>query len=424
MASRVSALVRISMCGALAVVALSSCSKKVTAPNSRPVPEGDQNGQMLMLGWPEQLTTWFVVVDPGTPFEPADDFLGVAGQDFFADPQGLRTNTFDFSPANQLQPFRVDANGNAQEMFDFPLEPRLRFIGRGMDLYEFEDFSPPRDRNPNYFGRGAVDGVITTSSPVSNRLRVLGGFDDNLDFTPKAKSDAGDSVLDIVFTEDPRAAFYMVEVDVDAGTVLALGAAGSAERRLRALPSPLTPGTLPLHTLQFLLFPGQGLQGISLRGLTRQWPAVFYVRVTAFDGNGQMVNRLNDYLRTRGLDGDLIFAIYEPMGGTAVLMDPYANPNQPLEAPLVYTRNEAFAILEGFGGSPAPTPTRLDAWPVGRGSGSRVAPDLAQLRSNPLFSAETMRRNLARARQILDQHAATGTSSAPSTSRRVSTTPR
>ena len=42
-------------CALAMVLALAGgCARKVTAPNSRTVPEGQQNGLLLMMGWNEQ----------------------------------------------------------------------------------------------------------------------------------------------------------------------------------------------------------------------------------------------------------------------------------------------------------------------------------------------------------------------------------
>src|ERR1043166_1552217 len=83
----------------LVSLALAGCSKKATAPNTRPVPEGQQNGQLIMMGWHEQRSVSFSVLDPGTPTNPQDDVLGTVTEDYWADPAGGGAATFALSQA-------------------------------------------------------------------------------------------------------------------------------------------------------------------------------------------------------------------------------------------------------------------------------------------------------------------------------------
>src|SRR5262249_51633051 len=91
--------------GALLTFSAAGCSKKTVAPGSQPTPEGEQDA-MLMMGWREQPSIWFRIDDPGTPDDKNDDVLDVVGADFFEDPNGLRTSTFDSTPSNALEAMR------------------------------------------------------------------------------------------------------------------------------------------------------------------------------------------------------------------------------------------------------------------------------------------------------------------------------
>src|SRR4029077_15243282 len=159
------------------------------------------------LGWHEQGSVWFVVSDPATPTNPNDDELVTADADSFQDPNGVRTSTFDFSPSNSLEAMRVNSDGNVAPLFDFMIPPPVSLIGRGLDSYEFEDLAPLA--TPTYFGRGVLNGTVTTNSPVSNPASAFPTCDDNMNFIPQAQSLPKDSVLDVQFTDDPRAAFYV-----------------------------------------------------------------------------------------------------------------------------------------------------------------------------------------------------------------------
>lgn len=405
------ALVRTGCGLALALALLAGCSRKVTAPNSRTLPEGRQDGLMLMMGWAEQPSISFTVADPGTPDNPADDVIHELNHDFAVGPDVVRSATLDASAANQLEVFRVGADGNVQPLFDFLVPPSLRFIGLDTDLYEFDD--PTTARPVAYVGRGAEDGVVSPVSPVSNQIRVSGSIDATLDFLVVPKLFAGDSVLKIRYSEDPRAAFYVLEVN-DAGPVLGNGSSFSAERRARAIPSPLQPGTRPLTSEFAVVPPGVGAAGIQVVISSMVWPLEFYIRVSAFDGEGRMVNRVNDYLRTRNRDADLNLVTFEPMGGAIEVLDPYPNPVSPAPVPDVLTSNEVLAYLAGFG-APEPAVTSLaasDAPSPGATSLSRVRA-LSLVGRSPRFTPEAVRRAIATARTAMKRSGAAPAAARP-----------
>lgn len=349
MRSILQVLVRPGICCLLGLVTVSGCAKKIVAPNSRPLPEGKQAGQMLMLAWPEQASTRFVASAVSVTDPTPQDLLLVENF-YWANRAGVRSSTLDFSAANQLQPFRKSADGNVRPMFDYLLPPSLRFIGSNLDLYDFEDFSPPA--NPAYVARGAMNGLVTTQSPLSNVAIVSGPMRDDLDFIPRPKSLPNDSVLKVQFTEDPRAAFYVLEIG-SADVVLAR----SEERLVRGLPSPLSPGTRPLFAGFAILAPGQGSKGFGIPFTTRRWPLRFYLRVSAFDQYGCMVNRVNDYLRS--ISNPIAFIFYEPMGGAVEVLDPYPSPIDPERSPDVISSSEARGILASLGGGAVPSTDKM-----------------------------------------------------------------
>jgi len=401
MRSPVPALVRTGFACALALAALAGCSKKTTAPGSRPLPEGSQNGQVLMMGWPEQASIWFTVADPGTPETPSDDFVYVLGADYWQSTSGVRSATLDMSQSNQLQAFRVGSDGNVAELFDFFLPPSLRYIGRDMDLYEFEDLTPTA--TPTYTGRGAVNGVVTATSPVSNVIKVTSPITDNLDFTPAPKGAANDSVLNVQFSEDPRALFYVLEIN-SANDILGNGSSYANERRIRGIPAPLQPGTRSLQSFILLMPAGSGPTGFNVTLSSHVWPLAFYIRVTAFDADGQMVNRVNDYFNTTSREGNLNLRTLEPVGGAVELLDPYPNPADPVEVPPMISRDDAFAILASVSGPQQPMATRnFSTQPPASGPvdpGMREA--FERLSRDERLSAERLRADMAVVRGRLD----------------------
>lgn len=340
-------LALVSACLMLGVL---GCSKKVTDPNSRPAPEGQQ-GQMLMMGWHEQGSVWFVIHDPGTPDNPFDDFVGEGGTDYWADTAGVRTSTLDLSQSNQLEAFRVGSDGNVAQMFDFLLDPTVRFIGTNLEDFDFEDFKPLP--NPKYYGRGVLNGQITTASPITNQAGAFQTCDNSLNFIPAPKAPPGDSVLDVRFEDDPRAAFYVVEIS-NASGVLGTGDVYSNLRRLYGIPSPLLPGSQALNRFTYLLPAGSGTTGIQARLSRQHWPLFFHIRVSAFDAGGRMVNRVNDYLHTRQTSSGTNLEAYEPLGGAVEVLDPYPDSVHPISPPVVLTFDEAMTLLASRGGLPGP----------------------------------------------------------------------
>ena len=402
-----SALVRI-LCGlAIACIATAGCSKKVTEPNSRPLPEGEQDGSMLMVGWLEQAAISFTVADPGTPNEPLDDDLHEVILTYWHGPGNLRTATLDASPASTMEAFRIASDGNVEGMFDFFLPPSLKFIGQGLDVYEFQEEEPPSPAR--YVGRGVDERVPTTASAVTNRVQVSEGtIDESLDWLPLPKQFALDSVFKIQYTEDPRAEFYIVAVNGGAA-LLAEGLGGSFDRRTRAIPHPLEPYTIPLSGVFFVVPPGVGQAGIFIPITSRVWPLTFYVRVTAYDADGRMVNRVNDFLRTAGRDGELNLTFFEPMGGSVEMLDPYPPEIDPVEPPDVLSSAQAMAILEGFFGGGAPTVTNFaSSGPLLRSSGPSLIERqraLASIANAPMLRPEAVRRAIADVRARLDRRA-------------------
>jgi len=390
--------------GALLTLAAGGCSKKTVAPASQPVPQGQQSGEMIMMGWHEQGSVWFVVDDPGTPDTPNDDVLSTVGADFFADPNGVRTTTLDISNSNSLEAMRVGENGNVAPLFDFMVPATVRLIGANLDSYDFEDFAPLAP--PQYFGRGVLNGTVTTGSPVSNPASALPTCDDNMNFIPEPIASQRDSVLDVQFEEDPRAAFYVVEIS-DGSAVVGTGDVFTNERRARGILSPLLPGQRPLNSGIVLMPAGTGLSGFHVTFSTRAFPLFFHIRVTAIDAQGRMVNRVNDYLHTHQASGPDNIETYEPLGGAVEVLNPYSDQGPPLVLPEFLTRDQAFALLGSFGGTGRPAQV-ANLGTSAAASGPSAPPSAAfteamsRLLKQPRFTPEGVRQQMASIRRAID----------------------
>jgi hypothetical protein len=390
--------------GALLTLAAGGCSKKTVAPDSQPVPEGQQSGEMIMTGWHEQGSVWFVVTDPGTPDSPNDDVLTTVGADYFADPNGVRTTTFDVSPSNSLEAMRVNADGNVAPLFDFPVPASVRLIGADLDAFDFEDFSPPA--TPQYYGRGELNGIVTSASPVSNPASAFPTCDESMNFIPEPFGAPNDSVLDVQFEEDPRASFYVVEIS-DASGVVGVGDVFTNERRARGIPSPLLPGQRPLNSGIILMPAGTGLAGFHVTFSTHAFPLFFHIRVTAIDAQGRMVNRVNDYAHTHQVSGPENRETYEPLGGAVEILDPYANTHPPLPLPTFLSSAQAFALLESFGGTGRPAQVaNLGASAAFSNPGAQASTGFTdamnRLLRQPRFTPEGVRAQIVSIRRGID----------------------
>ena len=388
----------------------SGCSKSVSAP--RPLPEGSQNGELLLMGWPEQPSTWFVINDPGTPDTPSDDHVVFVANDFWADSAGVRAATLDASISNQVEVFRYDNAGNAQPMFDFLVQPDVRFIGRGLDLYQVEDFAPTA--TPRYVERGALDGIVTASSPVSNTAAAA-PFKDDMIWSVPSKLAPGDSVLKIRYVDDPATVFDVVQLGPGSAP-LGNGSNASFDRRIRGIPNPVLPGLLSLNTFATFLLPaGAGNPGLTIPLTSPRWPLFFYIRVTGIDAQGRIVNRVNTYQINVTIDAGNNLNFYEPTGGAVEIIDPYPDLTHPVPQPVQISRNDAFQALHDFGGGVphqvAFLSTTAAGIPAPAPVSAAVAQAAAQIQANPLFSVSALRQSIATVRRAMEQ-AATGAATA------------
>jgi len=373
----------------LGAALLAGCSKKTTAPNSQPKPEGQQDGQVLLMAWHEQQSLSFVLDDPGTPDNTLDDRLSSVFRDFWADSAGVRTATIDVSNANQMQAYRVGDDGNAHPLFDFLLQPDVRFVGSDLDLFGFEDFQAP-SATPRYFERGAVNGQVTTSSPLSNAA-TSGPFLENMAWLPPSKLAPNDSTLKIAYSEDPRAVFDVVQIG-EASSLLGTGSSFTGERRARGIASPVLPGLRSIAMSATTVLPA-GTGRIAIPLTSHKWPQFFYIRVTGFDANGHMVNRVNTYLRTQTAESGHNLFTYEPLGGAVQVIDPYPDFNHPVAVPQMFSNDFTKQTFQAFGGNPGTgTVSFLSVSSAITAPPASLSNELAnQIQANPNFAPRRLR---------------------------------
>lgn len=311
-----------------AFAALAGCAKKVTAPDSGfSTLEGVRTDDVLLVGWqqPQRLAAHFL--DPGTPDDLSDDFLGTT-EDLAPDSVGhAMAAVFDHSVANGLQVYRKYENGGLAAMFDHALIPYIKDLALQRDIFTFEDPSPIAS-GASYVVRGTMNGTAGSSAPISNPTAPLGPIDEDILLTSADRF--ADSIGVVSWTPDPRAVMYIVNI-LDFGEVTA-----SRNKAIYTnFPSPIYPD--PTATQAVLLQTGTSLP-FNFSG--ERFPIRMIVRVAAVDANFRIVNRLNpgaatlltrppvpqDPFKLRFTEeGPPNFNAYTvlPVGGAKIVFDPF-----------------------------------------------------------------------------------------------------
>lgn len=326
------------------------CSKRVTEPDaSFQTPEGEANA-MLMLGWQEQVVGVYYL---GLPADAAGDLtrgtiLGTDGF-YFSDPSGVRLMAFDGTAANGLQMLRSTANGGLAPLNDYTTQPARKDLYFGTEVYALEDLRPAR--SGTYFGRGVFNGAVTSRSPLTNPVKPFGPVGDSLLFTSLQVQK--DSVLTVTMSQVPGAALYVVEL-AGAGAFL-----GSLEAALAsAIPAPVLPYR-ELSTFYFFVPAAQAGIPVRIPIYPARFPLTMLVRISAYDADGRMLSRLNDWSST-DLGGQpdpypTITTLF-PIGGTFVSLDPYNAPG--FLPPTRYDREAIRILLDQLSHAPRPAASK------------------------------------------------------------------
>ncbi|MCC6649707.1 MAG: hypothetical protein IT348_01005 [Candidatus Eisenbacteria bacterium] len=311
-----------------AFAALAGCAKKVTAPDSGfSTLEGVQTDDVLLVGWqqPERLAAHYL--DPGTPDDNSDDYVGTVEQ-LAPDSVGhVMAAVFDHSIATGLQVFRKYENGGLASMFDYSLRPLIKDLVLQRDVFTFEDPSPIAS-GASYVVRGTMNGSAGNSAPISNLTAPLGAIDEDILLTSADRF--ADSIGVVSWTPDPRAVLYIVNI-LDFGEVTA-----SRNKAIYTnFPAPIYPD--PTSSQVILLQTGTS---IPFNFVGDHFPIRMIVRVAAVDANFRIVNRLNpgaatlltrppvpnDPFKLRFTEeGPAGFNAYTvlPVGGAKIVFDPF-----------------------------------------------------------------------------------------------------
>lgn len=313
---------------AFALFALTGCAEKVTTPDAGfSTLEGVATDQMVLVGYQQPALSeahWLQGTNSGD--EPFFSYSLPMSPDSTGKLFGA---VFDHTVADGLQLYRNQDGAGLVPVYDYSLRPFMKDLPNLRDIFLFQD--------PNAAGvdvrwtvRGSLSGRVSHESPVSNEARASGAFDQTM--VEASAHRFRDSLGTFSWAPEPRAAFYVVDV-MDYQEI-------SANRSSAAkcqLPSPIYPDPTVSQTV--VVTDSTNVK-FDLRG--QRFPKRFLVRVSAFDSNFHLVNRLNPGANNLNTQRPIIgpFEHYKfvfteegpanfnaffvlPMGGVKVVFDPF-----------------------------------------------------------------------------------------------------
>jgi len=289
---------------ALAVVALvmAGCAKQVTNPDSNFVLdstyvsnpshggiEGRYSAQARLIVYADAPLTLDSLADknPVGTRGPEDSLVSTQTIEFA--PGAIHGLIIDSTAANAYQVLRRERNGGYAQLTDYVLNPVVRMLETGWEVYTFDDARPSGFRPPTYVGRGVVAGGVTRSSPLTNAGELRVETVPALRYTG-ARSPA-DSNITMSWDAVAGAAGYWIQIYQHGGGVTEAG------RQIAAQPAPLAArfvrnsfvGFMPAGVTSYQL--GEplppGAQVLTSRPLING--REYYVRVAAVNSRGEMI---------------------------------------------------------------------------------------------------------------------------------------
>ena len=302
---------------AMAVIAAiaGGCSKPTpTAPG-----EGTPaDSRMRMFGFQDQLVPTVVLITvPKDPAKPP--FVTDVVSFSFGDTSSSVLEFIDGTVSNSFRPYTRQQPGEEfRPATDFDITNVDKQVSLGVDVGGIIHPQGVSNRS-EYMVTGLLNGVITQSSPYTNKVVPWGAMDFGLSLNFDAIQ--VDSVLTVSFEPDPRAVFYVLEICLF--------------KDVNSIPA-LLQGSTPLPIAYEHNISGWGIvppgyeSGIRIRLYTVPFSKVFplsiLVRVSAIDASGRVVSRSpSDFVgfpQGTDPDGDNLFAAIAS-GGFIMTANPY-----------------------------------------------------------------------------------------------------
>lgn len=275
----------------------SGCAKKVTSvdPGFTQV-EGLPSADVQLVLWPDLPVTLTQYARETVPNTTPTEFIDVIQSEVpvYATGAGAqRMIIVDRSPAGAFQMFRREPGGGFRQYQTFPLQASRRWIDTQSDMYSTVDATGSGYAPPTYVSRGLVEGIATTLSPLSNVATSTLAPQPTMRY--RGNLEPGDSLFTAAWDPVPGAAGYWLHVYQFRAN------ASRLERQVAGAPAPVLNGNVVDYFVGFIAAPDTSVKLPS--DTTRTLPAgtkvftrrttlmgqVYLTRVTAVDGNGQVI---------------------------------------------------------------------------------------------------------------------------------------
>ena len=166
-----SPLLRVAPLAAVVLVALAmaGCSKKITSADpGYTAPEGRTEVSAQQIVYPDlpiDVQLW--KIKRANCDECVDTLMSTTPL-YTAGPDVIKGMIFDGTASSRYEILRRELNGGYAPLYDYALDPSLRFPQSGWKLFTWQDGRPSGFDPPTYLGRGIVSGVTTVTTPLTN----------------------------------------------------------------------------------------------------------------------------------------------------------------------------------------------------------------------------------------------------------------
>lgn len=270
-------------------IALAGCSKKVTSVDADYTElEGTPDPLAQLYIWPDVSTEVHYYDDLGTPGPSESDTLLGVERVYRSGPGVVRTMLLDGGLGSGFEYFRRSPNGAYAPMRDYVVTMPHKWLESHWELYELTDTHPSGYAPATYQARGQLEGVPTTTSPLSNAARLTTTTENTMVYTGNPFPARADTNFTMSWAPVAGAAGYWMHVMQFRST------ATTDEIIQSATPAPVWNGRVKDQFVGYVAAPTTSykLGGPGALVLTYTPPISgqnYLVRITAVDAQGQVI---------------------------------------------------------------------------------------------------------------------------------------
>jgi len=285
-------------------VALAGCSKKITSADAGYTQlEGIPDPSAQLMVWPDIPTEVRYYDDLGTPGPSESDTLLEVVKVYRTGPGAVQSMLLDGGLASGFEFFRRASNGGFQPMRDYVVNAPRKWLDSHWELYELTDTQPSGFSPPTYLARGLLAGSTTANSPLTNAAQLTATTTASLVYSGALFPARSDTNFTMSWGAVPGAVGYWLHVYQFRPD------ASNDELIASATPSPVWSGKVRDQFVGYVAAPATsyklGTPGANV--LTYKPPIsgqVYLVRVTAVDGQGQLIAFSGSDLSRLTVDAD------------------------------------------------------------------------------------------------------------------------